>query len=51
MYHKAAGATSTAGGGALAMTGANTIWMIIAAFTLIAAGAAIWRLTPQRSKD
>jgi LPXTG-motif cell wall-anchored protein len=49
MYHKAAAGTGTAGGGVLASTGGgNTIWMIIAMITLIAAGAAIWRIVPRK---
>lgn len=48
MYDKAAG--TTAGGGVLASTGAlgGTLWMIIAAVTLIAVGAALWKMAPRK---
>ena len=35
------------GGGALALTGGNPIYMILAAFAFIAVGAAILRIVPR----
>jgi hypothetical protein len=40
--------TGTAAGGTLAFTGLNVGWLALAAVTLIAAGAALWRLAPRR---
>jgi LPXTG-motif cell wall-anchored protein len=37
-----------AAGGVLAMTGTNSVWLALAAFALIAAGAALMRVVPKR---
>lgn len=36
------------GAGALAFTGANSLWLGLAAFALIAAGSAVLRVIPKR---
>ena len=38
------------GGGALAVTGSNTIWMVVGGLTLLLAGIACMRLLPKRRK-
>lgn len=48
MYGKVAGLGTTAAGATLAYTGADVLWLGIAAFTLIAAGLAMLRLLPRR---
>lgn len=50
MYGKLTTGGATVGGGtALAATGATGwLWMLIAAVTLIAAGAALWRIVPRK---
>lgn len=35
-------------GGMLAVTGVNSLWLFLAAFAMIALGAAIWRITPRK---
>jgi hypothetical protein len=49
MYNNGAGPAAGAGGG-LAVTGlaADTLWMFLAAFALIALGAALWRMAPRK---
>ena len=42
--------TGTAAGGALAFTGLNVGWLVLAGVTLIAVGAALWRLAPRREE-
>ena len=39
------------GAGALAMTGFNSVWLGLAAFALIAAGTAIMRIVPRRTRE
>lgn len=34
-------------GGGLALTGANTVWVLLAAFAFIAVGAALMRIVPK----
>lgn len=43
----AAGAT---GAGALAYTGANVLWTVLAGFAFIAAGSALARVVPRREQ-
>jgi hypothetical protein len=43
----AAGSGAIAGSG-LAMTGFNVVWLLLAAFALVAAGTAVLRLLPRR---
>lgn len=38
------------GGGALALTGHNSMWLIVGGLTLIVAGAAMLRLLPTRRR-
>jgi hypothetical protein len=46
--HGAAGATAAAGGGAaLAVTGLNVVWIMLAAFALLGAGLALLRIVPR----
>lgn len=46
MYQKAAAGFGVAGAGVLPFTGSNIVYIILAAFALIAAGAAILRVIP-----
>lgn len=43
----AAGSGAIAGSG-LAFTGFNVVWLLLAAFALVAAGSAVLRLLPRR---
>lgn len=43
------GSTMT-GGGALAVTGHNSVWLVVAGLTLMLAGLAIVRLVPKRRR-
>lgn len=48
-HHGAAGATGVAGGGAaLAVTGLNVVWLLLAGFALLGAGLALLRMLPRR---
>ena len=49
MYQTGPGAAAGATGG-LAMTGlaAQSLWLFLAGFAVIALGAALWRITPRR---
>jgi uncharacterized membrane protein YedE/YeeE len=46
----AVGGGVATGGGALAVTGHNSVWLIIAGVTLVLAGLAITRLVPKRRR-
>ncbi len=46
----AAGTGAAASGGALALTGASVLWLLLGAFALIAVGTAIARIVPRRSR-
>ena len=48
MYNHGGVAGSAAAAGALPFTGLNVVWMLLAAFALIAAGSALMRLVPRR---
>lgn len=48
MYGKTASAAGAAG--ILPVTGVEISWMVLAGVTLIAAGAALWRLVPRRQE-
>lgn len=50
MYHKALGAFGVTTTGATALTGMNLVWLLLAMFTLLAAGLAIGRLIPRRHR-
>jgi hypothetical protein len=51
MYNNAsAPAAAGVGAGTLAMTGADAFWLALAAFALIAVGAALMRIVPRRVK-
>ena len=39
-----------AGAGALALTGADLAWLLLAAFALIAASSALWRIVPRNGE-
>lgn len=47
MYQKVGAAAGAAGAGALPFTGSNVIYVILAAFALLACGAAILRIVPR----
>jgi hypothetical protein len=45
----AGGATATGGAlGALPFTGLNMIWFVVAAFAIMMAAGALWRIAPRR---
>lgn len=46
----AAAAGAASGGGALASTGSNSLWLGLAAFALIAVGAALLRIIPAKRR-
>lgn len=50
MYQKAGLATATGTTGGLAVTGMNALWIVLAGFALIAAGAALARISPRLSR-
>lgn len=51
MYQNAGVAgTSMATGGMLAITGANTVWVVLSGFAMVALGAAILRIIPKSNK-
>ncbi|WP_181373551.1 MULTISPECIES: hypothetical protein [Microbacterium] len=52
MYNNIASSTGAgAGAGMLAMTGTNSLWLALAAFALIAAGTAVMRIVPRRTRE
>jgi hypothetical protein len=52
MYNNVAtSAGAGTGAGMLAMTGSNSLWLALAAFALIAAGTAIMRIVPRRTRE
>lgn len=50
MYGQVAGGTIATGGGALALTGLNTMWTLVLGVTLVVAGLAVMRLMPRRRR-
>jgi hypothetical protein len=50
MYGQVAGGTAAAGGAGLALTGMNTMWMVVLGVTLLVAGLAVMRLMPKRRR-
>lgn len=46
MYDNPQDILAAGGTGALAMTGSNCIWLVLAAFAFLALGAALLRMTP-----
>ncbi len=42
-----AGAT---GAGALALSGMDWVWILLAVFALVAAGSALWRIVPRHGE-
>lgn len=52
MYDKAGVAGAAMGtGGALALTGANVVWISLAGFAMLAAGMAILRIVPRSTRS
>lgn len=52
MYnHVTSSAGAGIGGGVLAATGADSLWLGLAAFALLAAGTAILRIVPRRQRE
>lgn len=48
MYQQGAGvASGIASAAALPFTGFNLVWLLLAAFTLLMAAGAIWRIVPR----
>jgi hypothetical protein len=50
MYHKAIGAFGVTTTAAAIPTGMNLLWLLLAMFTLLAAGFAVARLIPRRNR-
>lgn len=50
MYSTKPAVVSASGAATLAYTGANTLFWIVAAFTIFMAGAALYRLTPKSER-
>jgi hypothetical protein len=50
MYGTVAGGSSVLGGGALAVTGFDSVWAVVAGVTLVLAGLAVMRLAPRWSR-
>jgi hypothetical protein len=50
MYVNLAGGSVVAGGTGLAVTGFNSVWMLIAGVTLMVAGLAVMRVVPKRRR-
>ena len=50
MYHKAIGAFGVTATAAATPTGMNLVWLLLAMFTLLAAGFAVARLIPRRNR-
>ncbi|MGB3763865.1 MAG: hypothetical protein WA966_11640 [Ornithinimicrobium sp.] len=46
MYNNPSAPLAAGGTGALAMTGFNSVWLILAAFAFLAVGTALMRITP-----
>lgn len=52
MYNNSVvGGSGVATGSALAATGINILWALLAAFAVIAAGAALMRVRPKKESD
>lgn len=47
MYQKAAAGLGATGAGMLPFTGSNTLYLVLAGFALLAAGAALLRVVPK----
>ena len=47
MYQNVAPASTVANASALPFTGLNIIWVLLAAFTLLAVAGALWRILPR----
>ena len=47
MYQHGAGVAGAATTAALPFTGFNLVWWLLAAFTLLMAAGAIWRMVPR----
>lgn len=50
MYQKVGTAAAMGATGGLAYTGVHVVWLLLAAFALIAAGAALLRILPKPSR-
>ena len=48
MYQKVGAAAAMGSAGGLAFTGVHVVWLVLAGFALIAAGAALLRILPRR---
>lgn len=44
------GGSLATGGGALAVTGSNSVWLVIGGLTLVLAGMAVIRVAPKRRR-
>ena len=50
MYGQVAGGGAAVGGAGLALTGMNTMWVLVLGCTLVVAGLAVMRLAPKRRR-
>lgn len=50
MYSNVAGGSAILGGTGLAVTGYNSVWVVVAGVTLTVAGLAVMRLVPKRRR-
>ncbi|MGB3829697.1 MAG: hypothetical protein WA962_13065 [Ornithinimicrobium sp.] len=50
MYNNPSAPLAAGGTGALAMTGFNSLWLILAAFAFLAVGTALMRIAPIRTR-
>lgn len=50
MYNNTSAPLAAGGSSALAMTGANSLWLLLAAFALLALGAAVMRIAPRPAR-
>ncbi|MEU4623535.1 hypothetical protein AB0G04_26620 [Actinoplanes sp. NPDC023801] len=50
MYGNVAGGGTVAAGTGLAVTGYQTMWLLVAGVTLVVAGLAVMRLVPRRRR-
>lgn len=50
MYSNPTPVVAAGAAGALAYTGANVLWAVLAAFALLAAGIAMARIVPRRER-
>jgi len=50
MYNNPSPVLAAGTAGALAFTGANVVWLVLASFAMLAAGTAMSRIMPRRER-